>query len=86
MNARPYMPIRITAVVLLLSCLLSAQQQEQKKEEKPAFQLETFYMAIMDRANPFDGNRLKALSRDRERYWQKVADRGDFISAGRSWL
>lgn len=75
-----YMSARIAISILLLCCLLPAQQ-EPKKEEKP-FELETFYMAIMDRAQTFDGQKLAAIAGDRQKYWQQVADHGDFILGG----
>jgi uncharacterized protein YciI len=76
------MPIRITAVLLLLSCLLPAQQSEQKKEEKPAFQLETFYMAIMTKTPSFNAKMADKLSADEQRYWQSVADKGEYYLGG----
>lgn len=76
------MPVRISTIVLLLSCLLSAQRQEQKKEEKPAFQLETFYMAIMSKTASFDPAKAASLSADEQKYWQALADEGDYLLGG----
>jgi uncharacterized protein YciI len=82
MNVRKYMPVRIALLVLLLCGLLPAQQPELKKDEKPAFQLETLYMAIMSKAEPFDAKRAAQLSADQQKYWQSVADTGTLILAG----
>ena len=82
MTAKKHMSIGIAAAVLLLACCLPAQQSEEKKDEKPAFQLETFYMAIMSRANPYDANKFAELSTARRQFWQRIADRGDFIVGG----
>jgi uncharacterized protein YciI len=82
MTAKEYMPARIVAVVLLFTCFMPAQQAEEKKEEKPAFQLETFYMAIMSRAHAYDADKLAALSKDRQQFWQSIAERGDLIVGG----
>jgi len=82
MTTKQYMPIRLALAVLLLTCTLPAQQQEEKKDEKPAFQLETFYMAIMSRADPYDANKLAKLANERIRYWEGIAERGDWIVGG----
>jgi uncharacterized protein YciI len=71
------MPARIAAVCLLLSCLLSGQQTEPKQAEKPAFQLETLYMAIMSKAEG-----TANASAEEQKYWQGFADTGDLILAG----
>lgn len=80
MDQRKYMPVWIAFVLLFTP--LSFAQQETKKDEKPAFQLETFYMAIMNRAIPFNGNKLESLAGERQQFWQSVADRGDLILGG----
>src|SRR4051794_16046708 len=82
MNTRKYMTIRVLIAVLLFACSLPAQQQEQKKDEKPAFQLETLYMAIMSKAEPFDAKRAAQISADEQKYWQSVADTGTLILGG----
>ncbi len=81
MTPRKYMPARIF-LVLLFTAMSFAQQQETKKDDKPAFQLETFYMAIMNRATPLNGHKLEALAGQRLQFWQSVADRGDLILGG----
>ena len=84
MNSRKYMPARI-AFVLLISASSFAQQSPQPeptKDDKPAFQLETFYMAVMNRAEPFDGRKLESLAGGQQQFWQGVADRGDLILGG----
>src|SRR3954463_16701350 len=82
MNARKYMPVRIALLLLLFCGLAPAQQSEPKKEEKPAFQLETLYMVIMSKAEPFDAQRVAQISGDEQKYWQSVADTGTLILAG----
>ena len=77
------MPARIVFVLLFTALSFAQQpQSEEKKDEKPAFQLETFYMAIMSRTAPFNGDKLEALSGERQQFWQGVADRGDLILGG----
>ncbi len=90
MTARKNMSFRVAMAVLLLGSVLGAQTtapsgtqpSEPKKEEKPPFQLETFYLAIMSRGNPYDGNQVSQLAKDEHSYWQALADRGDLILGG----
>jgi uncharacterized protein YciI len=82
MNAKRYTPIRITLVLLAMACLLPAQETEQKKEQKPAFQLETFFVAIMSKTASFDAKRAASFSSNEQRYWQAIADRGNLILGG----
>jgi len=83
MTQRKYMPVRI-AFVLLFTVLSFAQQPEPKKDDKPAFQLETFYLAIMTKADNFDSAKATSLAKAEHDYWQSVATKGDLILGGPS--
>jgi uncharacterized protein YciI len=82
MHTKTYMPVRITLLSLLLCSVLPAQQAEPKKEEKPAFQLETLYMAIMSKTLVGSTNMAPELVVEQQRYSQGVADTGTLILAG----
>ncbi len=83
MNQRKYMPARI-AFVLLFTAMSVAQQPEPKKDDKPAFQLETFYMAIMTKADNYNVAKANAFAEIERKYWQSLATKGDLILGGPS--
>ncbi len=77
------MPAR-TALVLFFTALSFAQQPAEKKDDKPAFQLETFYMAIMTKTDNFKANVANSQAKSQQQYWQSVAAKGDLILGGPS--
>jgi uncharacterized protein YciI len=67
-------------VVLLSSVLLAQDPAQQNAPEK--FEPETFYIALMRRASPYDGNKVQSLSAAERSYWQKLADKGELVGSG----
>lgn len=79
------MPARIVFVLLFTALSFAQQpQSEAKKDEKPAFQLETFYMAIMTKAANYDTGKANAFAETEKNYWQALATKGDLILGGPS--
>jgi len=50
--------------------------------EKPPFELEHFYLAVMHPAKPFADNVARRMHDAHNDYWQKIATQGDLLLAG----
>lgn len=74
----------VLALVLLLSSGGLAQSNAAPASPSPPFQLDRFYMAIMNRIpSPYyDSTKANTLMMRHVAYWQRVADRGDLILGG----
>jgi uncharacterized protein YciI len=73
----------IAVLFLLLSCFSIAQQATPpEKDEKPTFQLETFYVAIMSKTQPFATEKAIQVVDEQQKYWQTIAEKGDLILGG----
>jgi uncharacterized protein YciI len=73
----------IAVILMLLPGFSPAQQvTPAAKDEKPAFQLETFYVAIMSKTQPFAADKATQVADEQQKYWQPIADKGDLILGG----
>jgi len=73
---------RLLTVVLLLSCWGFAQSNAAPQSQAPPFELDTFYMAIMHRADRFDPDKFHQVLAGEQAYWQTIADKNALILAG----
>ena len=71
----------LVALVLLVCGVLSAQ--EPAKQAEPAkFVPETFYMALLRRAEPYDANKAASFANAQREYWDGIAAKGGIVASG----
>ena len=80
---------KLLVIVLLVSLCGFAQSPPSDKPasaaptaQKPPFELETFYLALLRRVVPFDAATAQQTGLRQRDYWQPIADRGDLILGG----
>ena len=79
------MRARLVTVVLLFAQLLLGQQPAPAPAaEKPKFELETFYMAVMRNVagKTLDPAAIQKLAPQHGKHWQALADKGGLVLAG----
>lgn len=69
-------------VLVLLACGYGPAQSSPQPSQAPPFELDTFYMAIMHRAEGFDHDKFHQVLASEYAYWQSIADKNDLILAG----
>jgi uncharacterized protein YciI len=74
------MSLRLFTAFILATAALA--QSGPAPATQPQFEVETFYMAIMRRIDPYDARKVEQLAAAQQAYWQTVADRGDLIAGG----
>lgn len=72
---------RLLMLVLLISPVLRSQERAQQ-DVPGKFEPETFYMALMHRADPYNANNTGKFPGNEREYWQKLADKGDLAGSG----
>lgn len=76
------------ALSLLLSLFVGVGFAQQNSapastpNQAPPFELDTFYMVLMHRAEHFDPDKFHQVLGDEHAYWQSVADKNELILAG----
>ncbi len=80
---------KLLVIVLLVPLCGFSQSQPSDKTaatapsaQKPPFELETFYLALLRRVAPFDAATAQQTGMRQRDYWQPIADRGDLILGG----
>ena len=73
---------RLLALILLFCSIGLAQTGPAPQNQAPPFELDTFYLAIMHRADGFDPDKSRQALANEYAYWQAIADKDDLILAG----
>jgi uncharacterized protein YciI len=71
----------LVGIVLLVCAVLSAQDTA-KQAEPQKFVPETFYMALLRRAEPYDANKVASFANAQRSYWDEVAEKGNLVASG----